>query len=310
MRCRLGASAVIPLITIGNVDVGTAAGAARPSNVNNGDGIVGSVQQRGLARWRLAVEPRGCGTVQSALRCVHAAQPRGEPVDDEDQLHAASGAAGFLGTNLSAALSITAADLTRYGINGNTRTNVSDIGRALIVTVKAFKMGLTNAVILPAMDDDPHGAFDGGDINIVPGQLKGVFDGFMNDLAATVDDSSQLALSADTVISIHGDTNKDPMTKAGWPDGTANNSNTVFVYSAGELNSGWYGGYTIANNKGTAMGFDNTGATTTYNGTMAATYATSAIAYAVAKRDDRAVGAFENGLITVSAGIGKPPTGT
>jgi len=29
-------------------------------------------------------------------------------------------------------------------------------------------MGLTNSVVLPAMRDDPHGAFDGGDVNVVP----------------------------------------------------------------------------------------------------------------------------------------------
>src|SRR5205823_1201023 len=32
---------VIPLITIGDVDVGTAPGAARPANVGSGDGVVG-----------------------------------------------------------------------------------------------------------------------------------------------------------------------------------------------------------------------------------------------------------------------------
>ncbi len=307
---QAGASAVIPLITIGNVDVGTAAGAARPSNVNNGDGIVGLFNSAASRAGGLLSNPADASLYKAHYDAFTQLNRAANRSTTKISYTAASGAAGFLGTNLSTALAITAADLTRYGINGNTRSNVSDIGRALIVTVKAFKMGLTNAVVLPAMDDDPHGAFDGGDINIVPGQLKGIFDGFMNDLAATIDDTSQLPLSQDTVISIHGDTNKDPMTAAGWPDGTANNSNTVFCYSAGELNSGWYGGYTIANNKGTATGFDNTGATATYNGPMAATYATSAIAYAVAKRDDRAVGAFENGLITVSAGIGKPPTGT
>ncbi len=307
---QAGASAVIPLITIGNVDVGTAAGAARPSNVNNGDGIVGLFNSAASRAGGLLSNPADASLYKAHYDAFTQLNRAANRSTTKISYTSASGAAGFLGTNLSAALSITAADLTRYGINGNTRSNVSDIGRALIVTVKAFKMGLTNAVILPAMDDDPHGAFDGGDINIVPGQLKGVFDGFMNDLAATVDDASQLALSADTVISVHGDTTKDALTATGWPDGTANNSNTVFCYSAGELNSGWYGGLTIANNKATAQGFDNTGATTAYNGTMTATYATSAIAYAVAKRDDRAVGAFENGLITVSAGIGKPPTGT
>ena len=36
-----GVPSVIPIVTIGDVDIGTAPGGARPANVGNGDGIVG-----------------------------------------------------------------------------------------------------------------------------------------------------------------------------------------------------------------------------------------------------------------------------
>jgi hypothetical protein len=175
----------------------------------------------------------------------------------------ASNAAQFLGTNLSSKLAITPEDLTRYGIDGTTRANVRDIGRALIVSVKAVKMGLTNSVSLPAMRDDPHGAFADGSAMSVPPMLKKVFDGFMNDLKITIDDNTGKVLADDTVITITGDTTKNPLQRGGWPDGTPNNSNVMWVYSAGHLMSGWFGG-TLRN--GTAQGFDAAGNTAAYNG--------------------------------------------
>src|SRR5690606_24540797 len=107
----------------------------------------------------------------------------------------ASSAAQFLGTNLAAKLQITQEDLNRYGIDGTTRNNVRDIGRARIVSVKAFKMCLTNAIALPAMRDDPHGAFADGSAMSVPLMLKKVFDWFMNALKNTIDDHTGQVLA-------------------------------------------------------------------------------------------------------------------
>jgi hypothetical protein len=163
-------------------------------------------------------------------------------------------------------------------------------------------MGLTNSVVLPAMDDDPHGAWDGGDINTVPGQLAQVFNAFMDDLANTVDDNTMKALGDDTVITIHGDTTKDPLNKGGWPDGTPGNTNTVYVYSAGHLKSGWYGSIDRNSN---VKGFDAQGNPAQYNGGNTAKYAMASIAYAIAKRDERAISNFANGL-TISGVFGRP----
>jgi hypothetical protein len=213
----------------------------------------------------------------------------------------AMGAAGFLGKNLALQLQITQGDLDRYMINGNTRNNVAAIGRTLIVAVKAFKMGLTNSIVLPAMDDDPHGAWDGGDINTVPGQIAAVFNAFMSDLANTVDDTTMKSLGDDTVITIHGDTTKDPLNKGGWPDGSPGNTNTVYVYSAGHLKSGWWGSI---DRNANVKGFDAQGKPAAYNGGDTAKYAMASIAYAIAKRDDRAISNFANG-ITISGVFGR-----
>ncbi len=293
---------VIPLITISDVDVGTAPGAARPANVTDGTGIVGLFNSAASRAGGLLANASDAALYKAHYDAFTQLNRAANRSTTKIGYSTASNAAQFLGTNLAAKLQITSDDLTRYGITGATRSNVAAIGKAFIVTVKAFKMGLTNSVVLPAMDDDPHGAFDGGDINIVPNQLKAVFDGFMNDLQATVDDNTMVTLGDDTVITIHGDTYKSPQTRGGWPDGTPGNTNIIYVYSAGNLKSGWYGS---VSRTGTVQGFDTSGNATTYNGATEAKLATASIAYAIAKRDERAISQFANG-IAISGIFGRP----
>ena len=280
---------VIPAVTIGDVDFGIAPGSARPANVNNGDGIVGlfnSAASRAGGLLSITADADLYKAHYDAFIQLNRAANRSTT---KIAYTTAAGAAQFLGKNLAAQLQIVPADLVRYGINGNTRANVAAIGRAFIVAVKAFKMGLTNSVTMPAMRDDPHGAFDGGDVNTIPGQIKGVFDGFMADLVATTDDNTLKSLADDTVITIHGDTTKNPLQRGGWPDGTPGNTNRVYVYSAGHLKSGCFGSI---DRNGTVLGFDGKGAAIAYNGNNTAKIAMASIAGAIAKRDLRAISTF------------------
>lgn len=292
---------VIPMITIGVADAGTAPGAARPANVGNADGVVNLFNSAASrAGGLLAVQTDA--TLYKAHYDAFAQLNRAATLSTQRASYqTASNAAAFLGTNLAAKLQITQADLDRYGIDGTTRANVRDIGRALIVAVKAFKMGLTNAIALPAMRDDPHGAFADGSAMSVPPMLKKVFDGFMNDLKNTIDDNTGQVLADDTIITICGDTTKSPTARGGWPDGTPQNSNVMWVYSAGHLKSGWFGGTTRGNQ---AQGFDAAGNTAAYNGANTARFALASVAYAVAKRDDRAIATFANGL-TIAGPFGR-----
>ena len=68
---------------------------------------------------------------------------------------------------------------------------------------------------MPAMNDDPHGAFADGRVNTIPSQLKGILDAFMTDLKSTTDDVTNKVLADDTVITIGGDTPKDCTSHAG-----------------------------------------------------------------------------------------------
>ncbi|HEY5921035.1 MAG TPA: hypothetical protein VIV11_05160, partial [Kofleriaceae bacterium] len=295
------APSVIPMITIGVADAGTAPGAARPANVGNADGIVNLFNSAASRAGGLLSNAQDAQLYKAHFDAFAQLNRAAERSTQRSSYQTASSAAQFLGTNLSAKLQITQADLDRYGIDGTTRANVRDIGRAFIVAVKAFKMGLTNAVALPAMRDDPHGAFADGSAMSVPPMLKKVFDGFMTDLKNTIDDNTGQVLADDTTITICGDTTKSPTARGGWPDGTPNNSNVLWVYSAGHLKSGWYGGTTRGN---VAQGFDAAGNTAAYNGANTARMALASVAYAVAKRDDRAISTFANG-ITVAGVFGR-----
>src|SRR5262249_7826757 len=142
-----------------------------------------------------------------------------------------------------------------------------------------------------------HGAFNGAagarDVDVVPAQLKTIFDAFMADLTAKTDQATLRPLADDFVMTIHGDTPKSPTAASGWPDGTPNGSNWTYVWGGGHLYSGWFGGVDRNNN---ARGFDANGADAAYNGANCARFATASIAYAIAKRDDRLISQFANGI--------------
>ena len=291
---QASAPSVIPIVTIGNVDIGTAPGSARPANVQNAAGIVGLFNSAASRAGGLLANASDATLYKAQYDAFTQLNRAANRSTTKIAYTTASGAAKFLGTNLATQLAIQPTDLTRYGVTGTTRSTVSDIANALIIAVKAFKMGLTNSIVLPAMDDDPHGAFDQGDVNTVPAQLKLVFDGFMSDLQNTVDSESNQALSDDTVITVHGDTPKNCTMKTGWVDSTPGNSNEVYVYGAGNLMTGRWGAIDRTG-KLTSFAADGTD-TTTYNPTTTANIACASIAYAVAKRDDRAISLFANGI--------------
>ncbi|HWO23103.1 MAG TPA: hypothetical protein VNO30_30385 [Kofleriaceae bacterium] len=284
---------VVPTIVVGGLAYGTAPGAPNATAVAQATGMVDLFNSAASRAGGLLSQSRDATLYKAHYDAFAQLNRAANRSTTKSSYVTASGAAQFLGTNLAAKLQIAPEDLTRYGINGNTRANVAAIARTMIISVKAFKMGLTNSVMLRAMNDDPHGAFTGGDVNTVPAQLKTVFDAFMTDLTNTVDDNTQRALSDDFVMSIHGDTPKTPLAANGWPDGTPGGSNWMYVWGGGDLYTGWYGGI---DRNGNVRGFDANGNDAAFNGANCARLATASLAYAVAKRDERLISQFANGI--------------
>jgi hypothetical protein len=285
---------LLPVIGINPVNFGSAPGAPQIATVANADGMV-QLFNSAASQATLAM-PKDAALFEAYYKAFLGLEAAAGRPTFARNLRTGKASANLLGQNLAALLSPSADDLMRYGVTGSTPTKLSEIARALITTAKAFKLGLTQSVVLPAMRDDPHGAF--GDMNnlaMTVTALGRYLDTFVDDLAAIQDPLCSARTMADTfVLTIHGDTPKNPLNKSGWPDGTPNNSNWLYVMGNGWTKTGWFGGVKA---NGDTMGFDPTTGQDmpgqSSNATSAA--AGAAVAFAVAKGDMRRVRDFYTG---------------
>jgi hypothetical protein len=295
---QASSTVLVPAVTIGEATLGTANNAASAARVDSVIKLFDSAASQ--AGGLLAAEQDA--KLFKERYDVFRQLVRGSNRRTQKPAYAiANGAAAVIGTNRASALQITAADLARYGVDGNTRSNVADLARSLIVTAKAFQADLTNAVLMCAMTDDPHRHFAANDVDVVPGQLKVVLDAFMADLQSATDPRTSGPLADNVVIAINGDTPKHCLVRDDWPDNTPGNANLMFIYSAGMLKSGWFGSI---DRRGNVLGAGPDGKPTAYNGAMTARYATASLAYAVARGDERRIAEFTNG-ISVGGAFGR-----
>jgi hypothetical protein len=285
---------LLPVIAVNPLNFGGAPGAPAPTTVGNADGLV-QLFNSAASRAILSV-PEDSALFEAYYKAFLGLNRAAGRATELKGLRIGKQSANFLGKNLAAQLQPTADDLTRYGIDGGTATKLSEIGKVLITAVKAFKLGLTQSVILPAMMDDPHGAFQNmQNLTSTVTSLGKMLDEFMNDCNATPDPSCTARnLSDSIVLTVHGDTPKDPTDRSGWPDGTPNNSNWLYVMGNGYLKTGWFGGVKA---NGSTDGFDPTTGDTIPNQQSNTTSAAAgaAVAFAVAKGDMRRVQDFYTG---------------
>lgn len=287
---------VIPVVTIDNVPFGTAPGAPRPSAVGSADQFVGLFNSAASRSGGLLENAGDAGLYDAHYAAMASLNRAANRPTTSRAYGTAKTAARLLGTNLASQLAISDADRNRYGVNAGTRTNLRELAENLIVTAKAFRMGLTSSVVMPAMNDDPHGAFnDMTNLRNTTTTLGRILDGFLADLAASEDASCAGTTLADNVVlTVHGDTPKNPRARSGWPDGTPQDANWMYVLGNGLLKTGWHGG---VYRDGTVKGFDPaTGAENNAGSRDLAAAASAAVAYAVAKGDMRRVGDFARGV--------------
>jgi hypothetical protein len=105
----------------------------------------------------------------------------------------------------------------------------------------------------------------------------------MNDLAAMPDPlCSSRSVADGTIVTVHGDTPKNPLQKESWPNATPHNTNWLYAMGNGYLRTGWFGG---VHANGNVSGFDpETGAEVPrLSRKRGAAAASAAVAYAVAK---------------------------
>jgi hypothetical protein len=295
---------LLPVIGISPLAYGSAPGAPDIATVDSADGLV-DLFNSAASRAILSV-PEDASLYEAYYKAFLGLNKAAGRPTMAAKLRVGKSAANFLGKNLADQLRPTAEDLARYGIDGGTPTKLSEIGKTFITTAKAFKLGLTSSVMLPAMRDDPHGAFaDMANLTMTVGLLGRMFNELMNDLDAVEDPLCTSRTLADSVvITVHGDTPKDPRDNSGWPDGTPGNSNWLYVMGNGYVKTGWFGGVKA---DGNISGFDPTTGNEV-GGQITDTMsnaAGAAVAFAIAKGDMRRVQDFYigpaiDGIVNVS----------
>ncbi len=286
---------VVPVIAVDDAPYRGAEGSPRVARVGSANDIVSLFNAAASRAGGLLSNPQNAelySNAYSAFLSLRAAAGR----ETMRAGHAAATrSAQLLGQNLADRLRPTDEDFARYGIDAGSRTENRNLARGLIVTAKAFSLGLTSSVILPAFRDDPHGAFaDMGNLTNTVSTLQRTLDAFMGDLDAVDDPTcSGTSIGDNTVISIHGDTPKNPLQRANWPDGTPGNANWTYVLGAGYLKTGWFGGINRGGNVTTYN--PTTGEDSGSNTGNTAESSAAAVTYCVARGDMRRVNDFYSG---------------
>lgn len=295
---QTAAPTLVPAISVGNLGFGVATGAPAVASVPNPAGMVDLFNSASSLAGGALANASDAALFEAYYKAnlsLHAAAARPTMTSG---LLTGKVAANLLGKNLASQLKPTAADLARYGVTAGTPAKLSAIANTLITTAKAFGLNLTSHIMLPAFLDDPHGAFGDMPTLISTVQQYGkILDAFMGDVMA-IDDPmcAGRKIGDNLVMSWTCDTHKDPFTAGGWPDGTAGNSNVLWVLGNGYTKAGWFGqdtGGTLTTWNPTTGADDPAG---TMTSAALAAPASAAILFAVAKGDMRRVSDFYRGV--------------
>ena len=294
---------LVPVIGVEPVSFGTAAGAPSIATVPSATGMIDLFNSAAAQLTLLAKEDQSL--YETYYKAIVSLRDAAERPTWTRHLETAKTAANLLGQNLSGVLTPSQADLDAYGITALNsslagpvaKSRLTNLGRAMITASKAFKLGLTNSVIIglsPGATSeqtfvDPHVVLEGASTQATTkatvAAIGKIFDGFYKDLAATNDPGCTGSTYADTtILTVHGDTPHTPLQGSAWPDATPKNSNWIYVMGGGHLRTGWFGG---VHADGSVDGFNPaTGAAMPgKSSNETSTAAGAAVAYAVAKGD-------------------------
>jgi hypothetical protein len=283
---------LLPVLTVGGITFGTAPGAPAVAAVGASAQLVDLFNS--AASRALLQAPENGALAESYYKAFIGLNAAAGRTTLAKQYGIGKVSMNLLSKNLSAQLTPTAADLALFGITGTSPASVANASRGLITTVKAFSLGLTSMMVYQGpFRDDPHGLFAGGDAAAAAkGAALGKMMQGLYDLSKSMQDPacSAKTLADSMVISVDGDTFKQPFNRAGWGDGTPSNTNMLYVMGGGYLKTGLFGDMAPGAVQGWDPSTGNTGGV--YNGAMQGTAAAAAVLYAVSKGDMRRVGDF------------------
>lgn len=290
---------LLPVLTVGGIQFGTAPGAPAAAAVGAATQLVDLFNSQ-ASRALLQGEVNGplAEAYYKAFLGLNAAAGKATVAK---AYGTGKVSVNLLARNLATQLTPTAADLALFGVSDGTPGAVTDMSRAMITTLKAFSLGLTSMLVMRGFNNDPHGLFGGGDAQATAvGQAIGKMLDGLHALAKSLPDPgcSSKTLADALVFSVSGDTYKQPFARDGWGDGTPGNSNILYVMGAGHIKTGWFGEIANANTvRAWNLSTGDVDATANYadvRGQLGAAACAAAL-FAVAKGDMRRVQDFYAG---------------
>lgn len=285
---------LLPVLTVGGIQFGTAPGAPSVAAVGAAAQLVDLFNSMASRTLMKAPDNGALGEAYyKAFLGLNAAAGR---TTVAKQYGIGKVSMNLLGKNLSSQLTPTQADNDLLGITGASPSAVKAMAAAMITTVRAFSLGLTSMLVMRGFNNDPHGMFANGDaMAMATGQALGKLMNGLYDLAKSKQDPacSAKTLADSMVITLDGDTFKNPFNRGGWPDGTPNNTNILYVMGNGYVKTGWFGDLQPNAVQGWDPATGNTGGT--YNGGTLGPAAAAAALFAIAKGDMRRVRDFYTG---------------
>jgi hypothetical protein len=285
---------LVPAIRIGNLPYGNANGAPMVASVPNADGMVDLFNSASSVAGAALANPADAAVFEAYFKANLSLREAARLPTMVRPYATGKVSANLLGRNMADQLRPTPDDLTRYGVVAGVPARIQAIGRALITAVKSFKLNLTSFVLAPWTADDPHGAF-GGDPAPTVRQLGRILSEFWKDLEREPDPlCAGKKLADNVIIAANGDTPKSTMQPDGWPDGSPNNSNWLYVAGNGYLRRGWFGEINAQNQVVTWNPTTGQNVAGGQTGPLAGP-AGAAVLYAVAKGDMRRVQDFYRG---------------
>jgi hypothetical protein len=290
---------LLPVMTVGQIQFGTAPGAPAVAAVGASNQLVDLFNS--AASRALLNTPENGALAEAYYKAFLGLNSAAGRTTIAKPYGTGKVSMNLLAKNLSSQLTPTAADQAFFGITATSPQAVTNMTAALITTIKAFSLGLTSMMALGAtFRDDPHGAFTNVPKLTTESQALGKMLQGIYDLAKTMQDPSCTArtLADSIVMTVQGDTFKAPFASNGWGDGTPNNSNMLYVMGSGYLKTGMIGDMDPAAGAG-AWDPATGNAAGTYNGkgAMLGSAAAAAALYAIAKGDMRRVRDFYNGPV-------------
>ena len=287
---------LLPVLTVGGIQFGAAAGAPAPAVVPAAAGLVDLFNS--AASRALLQAPENGGLAEAYYKAFIGLNAAAGRSTITKQYGTGKVSMNLLSKNLSSQLAPTASDEALFGLTGTTPGAVMNMSRAMITAVKAFSLGLTSMLVMRGFNNDPHGLFAGGDAAAAAvAAATGKMLNGLHDLAKSKQDPScsSKTLADSIVFSVSGDTFKAPFARNGWGDGTPQGSNLLYVMGAGQLKTGWIGDMTPAGAVGWDQATGVAGGAYTGRGAELGASASAALLFAISKGDMRRVRDFYNG---------------